>query len=239
MGSATTTSTSCTASESQTRLPIHEIDCGISPRYQNCAASCGVCKTKCYDKDPSCPAWARSGECTTNGGMPTLCPVSCGVCTDLCLDRQNDCPQWARAGGCADNAGYMLRNCPNSCGVCDDKTHAKSSHPTRDAVGTRSDTKACADTDHTQCLIWGEHECDANPGAVMRSCPRMCGLCTTACEDKYKDCPNWAEGKANVFGTKSGRGCADDKEFMEANCPHSCGICPRLHVFPPSGKDEM
>ena len=48
-----------------------------------------------------------------------------------------------------------------------------------------------------------------------------------------------AEGKANVFGTKSGRGCADDKEFMEANCPHSCGICPRLHVFPPSGKDEM
>jgi len=74
------------------------------------------------------------------------------------------------------------------------------------------------------------------------SCGIYChatGLCTTACEDKYKDCPNWALGKANVFGTKSGKGCKDDKEFMEANCPHSCGICPRLHVFPPPVKDEF
>lgn len=60
----------------------------------------------------------------------------------------------------------------------------------------------------------------------------MCGLCTLACEDKYADCPNWAEGKANMFGNKSGKGCEEDKAFMYLHCPHSCGICPRLHVFP-------
>ena len=123
--------------------------------YTHCPATCGVCKTKCYDKDPTCPAWARNGECAKNSGLLTLCPVSCGVCTDMCLDRQNDCPQWAASGACAENPGYMLRQCPNSCGVCDDKTHAKSSHPTGARDAALSDTKACADTDRNQCLIWG------------------------------------------------------------------------------------
>lgn len=207
----------------------------INYMYTNCPASCGVCKTKCYDKDPTCASWARQGECEKNSGLYSLCPVSCGVCTDLCLDKSNDCPQWAATGACGDNEGFMLKECPNSCGVCTDETHEKSSHPTRELTAT----KACADVDRAQCLIWGEHECTQNPGAVMRSCPSMCGVCTHACEDKYKDCPNWAQGKANVFGTKSGKGCEEDAAFMMPNCPHSCGICPRLHVFASTAKDEM
>ena len=134
----------------------------------------------------------------------------------------------------------MLRSCPNSCGLCTDDTHAGSSHPTTHptAAGRElTETLACADTDRTQCLIWGEHECDANPGAVMRQCPHMCGICTLACEDKYADCPNWAEGKGNLFGTKTPRGGCNDKslhdpKWMLHNCPHSCGVCPRLHIFP-------
>ena len=203
--------------------------------YQNCPVSCGACKTKCFDKDAQCPSWARQGECKKNAGLLTECPVSCGVCTGLCLDKQNDCPNWAAAGACGTNAAYMLKECPRSCQVCSDETHAKAGHPTSDLTTT----KACADTDRHQCLIWGEQECIANPASVMKLCPEMCGLCTTACEDKYTDCPNWKEGKASVFGKKSGKGCEENADFMNLNCPHSCGICPRLHVFPSKAKDEM
>ena len=36
-----------------------------------------------------------------------------------------------------------------------------------------------------------------------------------------------------MFGSQTFRkGCDDDPKFMLYNCPHSCGICPRLHVFP-------
>ena len=56
-------------------------------------------------------------------------------------------------------AGFMLKQCPFSCNVCDVKEHG---------------TKYCADRDHEQCLVWGEHECGNNPAAVMRLCPKMC-----------------------------------------------------------------
>jgi hypothetical protein len=200
--------------------------------YRHCGASCGVCKTRCYDKDPACAEWARSGECSTNTGLLTICPSSCGLCTELCLDKHNDCPNWANDGACSTNAAYMLKECPNSCGICNDVTHAQSNHPTTRELHL-SETRACADTDRTQCLIWGQHECDANPGSLLRMCPHTCGVCTLACEDKYGDCPNWALGKSSMFGSQTFRkGCDDDPKFMLYNCPHSCGICPRLHVFP-------
>jgi hypothetical protein len=201
--------------------------------YRTCGASCGVCKTRCYDKETACADWARQGQCSSNPtAMLTLCPVSCGLCTELCLDKHNDCPQWAVTGGCGENPSYMLRACPNSCGVCTEETHSGSSHPTTREL-TLTQTRACADVDRAQCLIWGEHECDANAGSLMRVCPHMCGVCTLACEDKYADCPNWAEGKSSMFGGKTVRGgCSEDEGFMSLNCPHSCGLCPRLHVFP-------
>ena len=159
----------------------------------------------------------------------------------MCLDKKNDCPFWAHEGQCGTNPAYMLSNCPHSCGVCDAKSHAKSKHPVTfgaTADGRKvSERVACADHDRTQCLIWGAHECELNPAAVMRTCPETCGLCTTACEDKYSDCPNWAkEQKRSVFGSQSR--CEEDKDFMLPNCPHSCGICPKLHVFP-TKKDEL
>ena len=96
--------------------------------------------------------------------------------------------------------------------------------------------------DRLQCLIWGEHECGVNPAAMMRDCPHMCGLCTLACEDKFNDCPNWALGKANLFGQKSGKGCEDDQARntnrlafhlarigaspkCTAECPHPLMVC--------------
>lgn len=204
---------------------------------KHCSASCGLCKTRCYDKEPACLDWARNGECSKNTDLLTLCPESCGVCTDLCLDKAEDCPFWAASGACANNPSFMLKECPNSCAVCTDKTHGGSRHPVQvHSTGKHRElttTSACADVDRLQCLVWGEHECSRNPAAVMRECPHMCHVCTLACEDKYTDCPNWAEGKASgLFGNKSGKGCEDNKDFMHLNCPQSCGICSRLHVFP-------
>ena len=209
--------------------------CKENPDFmlKNCPTSCGICKPKCYDKDDACGGWARNGECKKNPSITSTCPVSCGICSSLCSDVHNDCPQWANDGACGTNAAYMLRACPNSCGVCTDTTHAQSSHPTTRELSL-TETRACADTDRTQCLIWGEHECDANPGAMMRDCPHTCGVCTLACEDKYADCPNWALGKGSMFGGKKTprSGCDQDPGFMMLNCPHSCNLCPRLHVFP-------
>ena len=103
--------------------------------------------------------------------------MSCGLCTELCLDKHNDCPQWATSGFCGTNAAYMVRECPNSCGVCTDEHHKQSSHPTQRDLSL-TETRACADRDRAQCLIWGEHECDANPAAMARDCPHTCGVCT-------------------------------------------------------------
>ena len=63
----------------------------------------------------------------------------------------------------------------------------------------------------------------------MKLCPEMCGVCTLACEDKYSDCPNWAEIKK----------CDTDAKFMMPNCPFSCGICAKLHDGTPKSKDEL
>jgi len=221
-----------------------ECETAVDFMFKSCPATCGVCKTRCYDKDVDCTAWAREGFCAKNPSLYTLCPVSCGTCTDMCLDKQNDCPNWAAEGQCGTNPGYMLQNCPHSCQVCNELSHTKSKHPV--ALGeTTADGRnvtervACADHDRRQCLIWGQHECELNPAAVMRQCAHMCGVCTTACEDKYSDCPQWAkEGTKSLFG-RGGSKCDDDKAFMLPNCPFSCGICPKLHVFPPAGKDEM
>jgi len=111
----------------------------------------------------------------------------------------------------------MLKQCPYSCSVCNEKEYG---------------SKYCADRDHDQCLIWGEHECGNNPGAVMRLCPKMCGLCTLTCEDKHTDCPAWA-------AAKDGKGCEADSDYMHESCPFSCGTCAKLPVLAPKTKDEI
>jgi len=192
--------------------------CTENPDYmfKTCPTSCGLCKAKCYDKEPNdvCGQWARAGECQKNPAILSTCPVACGLCTSMCLDKHNDCPQWAAAGQCNDNTAYMMKTCPNSCHLCDAEKHG---------------TSACEDRDHTQCLIWGEQECDVNPLALLTTCPKLCGACTLACADKNPDCPGWAS---------SGK-CEEDKAFMHPHCPFSCGLCATMETFKSKSKDEI
>ena len=99
----------------------------------------------------------------------------------------------------------------DSCGVCD---------------GIK-----CADNNSTQCAIWGEEQCAANPGAMLRECPETCGVCRQVCKDKHESCKAWA----------SAGECTKNAASMRALCSSSCLVCANMELAlagdPP--KDEM
>ena len=83
----------------------------------------------------------------------------------------------------------------------------------------------CEDKNATQCAIWGETECNANPGAVLRECPKTCGVCTAVCSDKEEACKDWAaKGE-----------CEKNPASMLSLCAASCGTCQELEAH----KEEL
>ena len=44
----------------------------------------------CNDKDLSCAAWGKQGECTGANSevVKAKCPHTCGVCTHICADHK-------------------------------------------------------------------------------------------------------------------------------------------------------
>ncbi len=87
--------------------------------------------TTCRDKNTTCAAWGRNGECIKNPGyMLTNCAASCRQCTTggttggdpggttggtTCRDSNTSCAAWARSGECSRNPAYMLTSCCASC----------------------------------------------------------------------------------------------------------------------------
>ena len=63
--------------------------------------------------------------------------------------------------------------------------------PFRGALSQVCEANTCEDRNSTQCEIWGEAECANNPGAVMRDCPKTCGVCSNVCTDKEVACNDW------------------------------------------------
>ena len=65
----------------------------------------------CNDRDKSCAAWAKDGECTGANAehLAMLCPHSCGTCTITCEDTDVSCASWAKNGDCESNKGFMLK----------------------------------------------------------------------------------------------------------------------------------
>ena len=97
----------------------------------------------CNDKEASCGAWARDGECSGDNAehVKSVCPHSCAVCSLVCGDKEASCSEWAKQGQCKSNAGYMHQECPTSCGLC---------------------APRCADI-HADCNHWfKEGECTKN-----------------------------------------------------------------------------
>ena len=59
----------------------------------------------CSDRDDSCAAWAKDGECTKSPDyMLKECPTSCGLCAPKCADISPDCNHWGKEGNCDSSA---------------------------------------------------------------------------------------------------------------------------------------
>ena len=74
----------------------------------------------CSDKDSSCAAWGKAGECTGDNSevVKGKCPHTCAVCTHICGDLDKECDGWRRDGECASSPDFMNEKCPTACGLC-------------------------------------------------------------------------------------------------------------------------
>ena len=181
----------------------------------------------CNDKDNSCGAWARDGECEGDNGehVKTICPHSCGVCSLMCSDRDESCASWAKQGECTSNAGVsstaaasslLLAPCPGvpptACTQPDmlHAGHMQKECPTSCGLCAPK----CADV-HVDCNHWAKDgQCADNPHFMNMHCPVSCGVCKGACKDTHDDCPGWArEGE-----------CVSNPGHTLKVCPNSCNM---------------
>jgi hypothetical protein len=150
----------------------------------------------CNDRDASCAAWGKAGECTGNNSdvVKDKCPHTCAVCTILCSDTEEACDGWRRDGECRNSPEFMRAKCPTSCGLCSPK---------------------CSDI-HANCNTWGQQGlCKGRPDIMHLHCPVTCGVCEGKCKDTMNDCPGWAaKGE-----------CINNPGHSLINCPLSCGTC--------------
>ena len=150
----------------------------------------------CNDKDSSCAAWGKAGECTGSNSevVKGKCPHTCGVCTLFCADTEEACDGWREDGECTNSPDFMRVKCPTSCGLCSPK---------------------CADI-HANCNTWGQEGlCRKRPDVMHLHCPVTCGVCEGKCKDTMNDCPGWAEKGE----------CTNNPGHSLINCPLSCGTC--------------
>ena len=69
----------------------------------------------CNDKDLSCAAWGKQGECTGANSevVKAKCPHTCGVCTLFCEDTKKECGGWRRDGECKNSPDFMSAQVPH------------------------------------------------------------------------------------------------------------------------------
>ena len=84
----------------------------------------------CRDLDPSCPNWAKSGQCDANPDfMLQSCRKSCNTCAENdvpdedgppCVNTaaEHDCEYWSTMGECTKNEAFMKTGCAKACGFC-------------------------------------------------------------------------------------------------------------------------
>ncbi|XP_038073164.1 uncharacterized protein LOC119741479 [Patiria miniata] len=125
-----------------------------------------------------------------------------------CVDGHFLCDINAEAGECITNESWMREHCPLSCHFCTD-----------------SETQVmCQDSDPICSELAKEGNCET--GWIKANCKKSCNVCSatdkeqttstaTICEDIGPFCTDFAD-KGD---------CTNNTEYMEANCPESCGYC--------------
>lgn len=200
--------------------------CSDNPSFmlQHCPVSCGVCRDECKDRHNDCPGWAAAGQCHSSERTTGLEPIH---------------PPRGRTTGLQPTATWPTIPLPHarstrsqpvqmrgSCSPCAPRRARFARLPSAripmcgsplpcSRLLCHSSVSLCSVPQATQCAIWGEKECTDNPGAVMRDCPKTCGVCTAVCTDKEEACQDWA----------SKGECEKNPKSMLALCPQSCGTC--------------
>lgn len=191
----------------------------------------------CNDKDVSCAAWVRDGECDGDNAahVKDQCPHSCGVCAKAPLERCARAPSRPAIGRTPPSRGRpptarAAAVKPQVCSlVCGDR------HDSCGAWALSGECKSAPDFMHKECPTscgycapkcadltpdcnsWAkEGNCQSNPGYMNMHCPVTCGVCHGACKDTHDDCPGWA---------KEGE-CLSNPGHTLKTCPFSCNISP-------------
>ncbi|KAL8586258.1 hypothetical protein ACOMHN_003773 [Nucella lapillus] len=197
---------------------------------QKCPKACGTCNKTivlpdgCVDTNPSCGAWAMSGECDVNPGyMLEGCKLSCNNCPglqipDVCVDYDMECPDWKERGECTNNPIWMSKNCRKSCHIC--------------GGGEPITAGPCHD-ERAECSQWAQvGECQRNSYWMLKHCKVSCNTCegqttsattpnpgqttpTGECVDENASCQAWAQNGQ----------CDANPGYMRKHCRKSCQVC--------------
>lgn len=87
-----------------------------------------------------------------------------------------------------------------------------------------------AGMEHVHAIRKGEPP--ANPDIIIKMRIAADAEDIATCKDLYDDCTYWAT--TGELGVSFEGECANNKEWMEENCPVSCGICKVRETIPPA-----
>lgn len=194
-------------------------ECSINPDWMvpNCRKSCdrcvgGVCRN--IHDDTQCDNWANRAECIKNPSwMRRNCAKSCRSCNEMDMDvfdedkdKDNKEPDDEEE---------------------DDRSTVRTTQRSRDrdrtTVGREDDSddndNGCTN-ERTECEVWARNEhCDINPGYMLNSCKRACGVCSDTREDtgRTTTATTTLSGRDNRRTTAGNNGlCMDDNVDCES-----------------------
>ena len=189
------------------------------------------------DSDPSCPNWARDGECQKNPAfMSSTCAKSCAGklpkqfkddelanLLDDVVDLEPHCATWAAQGECANNPTFMAASCARSCaGMLSAEALQVQQQPS-----TKNGQKTTAKGEVKSVKVdWSPPTLPADLAAAQAEADaervetrrkhggRMWPL--TSCADARPDCAELARANLSACG---------EAEVMLTSCPQTCRTC--------------
>uniref|UniRef100_A0A0B6ZGY8 Metalloendopeptidase n=1 Tax=Arion vulgaris TaxID=1028688 RepID=A0A0B6ZGY8_9EUPU len=241
-------------------------ECSVNTNWMNskCRKSCEACNKEktdsgdedeeidednmvCENTNPSCEAWANSGECQSNPSwMISNCRQACQKCDDgTCKNFYDDvqCKIWAQKQECMVNSDWMSKHCARACGRGLCKGTNPDSDTTTPIIGRKAtvrpttvSTVACQNKHRsdTECDIWANSgHCSVNPGWMKVNCAKSCQACSGGSNSKETRTTDSGTATAN-YCEDSEAGCAGWAKhgFCDSNpkynllfCKKSCNNC--------------
>ena len=95
----------------------------------------------------------------------------------------------------------------------------------------------CVDNDKS-CAEWfASGQCDLNPGFMLTSCRKSCGVCDENSAGRAPPCTNSSPDRDCEYWSTMGE-CTANPEFMRTACQRACGHCTVERVVDPDAEDD-